>query len=159
MIGRIIALLVLAAMAGLVYWQFRAQYAVLEEHDQRQPDAAAARAAQPQLDCAQAAAARFRNLGLATHAGASHRARFNAALNQCYQWIEDRRTAMGTEWRNITLYDGRGRVFASFGWHSVDGRPRENTSPYSCNVTLPSGEHRDCGSEAEFKQLTAVYMH
>lgn len=158
MLGRIIALLVLIAMAGFVYWQFRAQYKVLEQHEQRKQEAAAALAAQPQIDCEKDAAARFDRLGLASHPAASHKAHFNSALNQCYQWIEDRRTSMDTLWRNITVYDGRGRVYGSFGWHSAGDRPHDATAPYTCTVTLPSGEHRDCGSEAEFKRLTTVYM-
>ncbi|MBS0194731.1 MAG: hypothetical protein JSR34_10840 [Proteobacteria bacterium] len=156
---RLIAfLIVIGALVLLVRLQYQAQYLTLKEHQQHQQAAASAAAEQPQLQCAQSALARFRQLGLDDKAGSSHQAFFNARLNQCYELMETRRSDTGTNWRTATLYDAQGRVFASYGWRGDAGKPINSMSPYTCTVTLPSGERRDCGSESEFKKLIATYM-
>ena len=158
MFGRLIALFVLALLAGVVLWQYRAQYAVLEKHHQQQQEVAAVQANQPQLQCEQSARARFQALGLDAHPGAKSKGHFSAALNQCYELMEDRHSSTGTDWKNLTLYDADGKVFASYGWHSDSDSPGAVISPYTCEVTLPSGQHRDCGSEDEFTALVGAYM-
>ncbi|MBS0212056.1 MAG: hypothetical protein JSR26_02600 [Proteobacteria bacterium] len=156
---RLIAfLIVIGALALLVRLQYKAQYLTLQEHQERQHVAASSAAEQPQLQCAQAALGRFHQLGLDDKPGSSHTAHFNARLNQCYQLMETQRSDTGTNWRTATLYDAQGRVFASYGWRGDTGRPASSISPYTCTVTLPSGEHRDCGSQTEFRRLIDTYM-
>ncbi len=158
MLGRIIALILLVAMAGALIWQYRVQYAVLEQHEQKKKEAVASQVSLQQLQCEQSALTRFRALGMEGHPGAKYTGRFNTALNQCYELVEYRHSATGTDWMNATLYDVDGKVFATYGWHSDSDRPAAEISPYSCDVTMPTGERRTCGSEAEFRKLADAYM-
>lgn len=157
MLRHVISLLILAALVGLVMWTFRAQRAALESHQRKQDSAVAAQAAQVQANCAQAASDRFARLGLDEAAGGTHQAHYNTALNQCYQLIGSRRSAAGTDWKTFTLYDATGKVFGNYGWHS-DSAGRRASSPYTCDVTLPSGVQQTCASEAEFRQLIGAYL-
>ncbi len=156
MLGRIIALLILLGLAGLLVWQYKAQYAVLDKRRIQQQEAAASQATQVQQHCADSARERVRRLGLADQSGVQPQAFFNPALQQCYMLIKTRRNRMGTLWKNATLYDANGRVFGSFGWNSGTGGGA--MPPYTCEVTLPSGERRTCASESEFNRLIRAYL-
>ncbi|MBS0462926.1 MAG: hypothetical protein JSS41_10710 [Proteobacteria bacterium] len=157
MFRHVISLLILAALAGLLVWTFRAQRSALDAHQRKQEDVAAAQAAQVQANCAQAAQDRFVRLGLDAAAGGTYKGHFNTARNQCYQLIGSRRSAAGTDWKTFTLYDASGKVFGNYGWHS-DSSGRAASPPYTCDVTLPSGAQQTCASETEFRQLIGAYL-
>lgn len=152
------ALLVFGALALLVLWQYRTQYTVLEQHQQSQQSAAVEASRQPQLLCEQAAVDRIHRLGLNDQPGVSRSVHFNRSMQQCYMVVRNRHSSLGTDWKTATVYDDQGRVFGSFGWRSDTDASNRTISPYTCTVTLPTGEHRDCGSEAEFQRLIGVYM-
>ena len=158
MIRTFVVLLALALLAAMMLWQYRAQYTVLEKHQQARQDAAHEQASQVQQQCDQAAAARFQALGLAEGAGAAHTGHFNPVSGQCHVLIESSEQQLGTTWKHITVYDADGKVLASYGWHSEEGRQAADIPPYSCDVTLPSGDQRSCVSEADFRQLVGAYM-
>ncbi|HTA65329.1 MAG TPA: heme exporter protein CcmD [Xanthomonadaceae bacterium] len=158
MLRKFITLLVLAAMAGLLIWQYRAQYAALQKHQQREQAASAVQVSESQLQCNQKALERFRRLGLEGDATASHKGHFNTALNQCYMLIENSESSLDTNWKHITLYDGDGKVFASYGWHSENGEQDADIPAYTCDVALPSGEHQTCKTEEDFRKLVDAYM-
>ena len=158
MLKRFITLLVVGAMAALLIWQYRAQYAALQGHHEREQVASAAQDNEPQYQCNEKALERFRRLGLQDNATASHKGHFNTALNQCYMLIENSESKLDTNWKHITLYDGDGKVFASYGWHSESGEKDTDIPPYTCDVALPSGEHQTCKTEAEFRYLADTYM-
>ncbi|HEY2346952.1 MAG TPA: hypothetical protein VGH80_13925 [Xanthomonadaceae bacterium] len=158
MLSRLITLIVLATLVGLVIWQYRTQYAVLEHHQQAQQDAASAQADQAQLQCNQSALARFQALRLDDNPTARHKGHFNPTLDQCYILIESSENSLDTDWKHITLYAADGKVFASYGWHSENGEQAADIPPYTCDVTLPTGEHRACKTEADFRNLVGAYM-
>jgi hypothetical protein len=154
----LITLLVLIAMVGLVMWQYKADYRALETRQQHVPDPSVAKDQEIQHDCADKAAARVKQLGLQYSKTTKYSAHFNATLNQCYALIENTDKSLDIVWNHITLYDADGKVFAAYAWHSQPGQSAADIPPFTCEVTLPTGEHRDCNSEGDFRSLVAAYM-
>ena len=145
-------------MALLVMWQYKADYHALETRQQHTQAASVSADQQTQNDCTGKGAARFRQLGLQYNKAAKYSAHFNASLNQCYALIETSNVSLDTLWKHITLYDADGKVFAAYEWHSQPGQSAADIPPFTCDVTMPGGEHRDCTSESDFRNLTTAYM-
>jgi hypothetical protein len=155
---RFITLLILAAMCGLVWWQYQTQYSKLQSHQHQVKDESASQGLVLQHDCLTKALARFNFLGLASNKSANYKGHYSASLGQCYALIGSNETSLDTVWKHLTLYDADGKVFASYAWHSQDDQKAADIPPYTCEVTLPSGEERTCKSEADFRDLIGAYM-
>lgn len=154
----LITLIILAAMCGLIVWQFNTQKIVLEKHQEKKQSVVASQETEQQHNCTGTAFARFRMLGLEANRSASYKAHFNTGLNQCYALIESTDVSLNVLWKRVTLYDGDGKVFGTYAWHSQQDRKPTEVPPFNCDVAMPSGEHRACSTETEFRYLADTYM-
>jgi len=154
----LVTLIVLAALFGLVMWQYNTQLKVLEKHQKQKQTQVASQESEQEHQCSEGAFARYRMLGLESNRTAKYKGHFNAGLGHCYTLIETADTSLDTLWKRITLFDGDGKVFGTFGWHSQPGRKNADIPPFNCDVQMPTGEHRTCSTETEFRFFADAYM-
>lgn len=154
----LVTLMILVALFGLVLWQYNTQLKVLEKHQKQKQTQVASQESAQEHECSETAFARYRMLGLESNRAAKYKGHFNTTLNECYALIETADVQLDTRWNRITLYQGDGKVFGTYGWHSQPGRKDSEIPAFNCDVQMPTGEHRTCGTEAEFRFLADSYM-
>jgi hypothetical protein len=155
----LIALLVLVVLTGLIMWQYKADVRVLEKHHEKiQQVSSSPQESDQQRDCTEQAFARYKGLGLESNKSASYKGHFSTGLNQCYELIESTDASLDTLWKRVTLYEADGKVFGSYAWHSAPDQKPADIPPFNCDVQMPTGEHKSCSSETEFRFLADTYM-
>lgn len=85
---------------------------------------------------------------------------YNEKLNKCFVEIQhlDDKLSPGTLYIFKTASDAfEDRVFGQYSWRSEKGKKRSEVPPFLCQVTLPSGETKTCGSLDEFDALIKSY--
>jgi hypothetical protein len=156
----LILLLVIAAMVGLLFWQFQTESVSLEHHQKKQQDLSVSKELATQQLCSDQAHDRFNLQGWQSQPTATFKGHFNAELGKCFALIENDSASLGTTWKNVTLTDAaNGKNFASYSWRSEPGQKPADVPPFTCEVTVPSGERTDCTSETEFKNLIKTYLN
>jgi hypothetical protein len=156
----IILLLVVAALAGLIVLQFKTLPGALENHQKKVTDLSASKGLAEQQTCHDQAQARFVKLGLAGQASETVKSHFSVALGKCFVQIENTSTSLDIVWKNVTLSDAiSGDGFGRYSWRSAPGQKPSDVPPFTCEVTQPSGEKKECTSEDEFRNLVKVYMN
>ncbi len=155
----IILLAVIALMVGLLMWQYKTEYVSLEKNELHVKDASVARQLAVQDQCKDQAQARFRQLGWEGHGAATFKSHFNAKLDKCFVQIESSKASFDMVWSTVTLSDANsGSNIGSYSWRGATGQKPAEVPPFTCVVTMLSGEHRTCTSDAEFRGLIAAYM-
>jgi hypothetical protein len=154
----LVTVIILAAMFGLVMWQYNAQIKVLEKHHEKQQTQVVSQESEQEHQCAELAFSRYRTLGLEANRTAKYKGHYNTARNQCYALIESTDASLDTLWKRITLYDGDGKVFGTYAWRSEHDRKPSDVPPFNCDVAMPTGDHRVCSSETEFRYFADTYM-
>lgn len=53
------------------------------------------------------------------------------------------------------MYDAIGsQTYASYVWHTLEGKKYWEVPPFECHITTISGERIDCKDDDEFDELT-----
>jgi hypothetical protein len=155
----IILLLVLAALIGLLFWQYKTIPVSLKNHERKVKELSVSKSLAAQQQCHDQAHARFALLGLEGQASETFKSHYNAPLEKCFLQVENTSSSLDIVWKNVTLSDAAsGSNFGSYSWRSTPGQRPSDVPPFTCEVTLPSGEKKDCASEAEFRSLIETYM-
>lgn len=90
---------------------------------------------------------------------ASYENHYNAKLNKCFIHVEHHAYTPGTIWTHRHVFDAfEGKVYGAYMWHTDKVKKYWEVPPIKCEVTLPSGEKKDCHSNDEFTELVKVYM-
>ena len=114
-----------------------------------------------QQKCAAQAHTQFVQSGFEKQAMAGYVNHYNEKANSCFMVISstDTRTSPGRIFTNLMLLDAfEGKVFGNYAWQSDPAKKYWENPPFMCDVTLPSGEKKQCKSDAEFRELIKVYM-
>ena len=155
----IILLLVIAALVGLIVWQYKTLPVALENQQKKVEDLNASRSVAAQQQCHDQAHARFIQLGLEGQPTQSFRSRYNTQLDKCYLQIENTSVSLDILWKNLTLSEAvSGINLGSYSWRSAPGQTPADVPPFTCEVTMPSGGKTECKSETEFRNLIKAYM-
>lgn len=157
---QIITLLLIIAMAGVLWWQYHTQVLALEDHRRHEQDKALSAESQEQTQCVAQGQVRFRQLGYATQPSASVRGHYNARRAVCFVLIDSKATTGDTDWHNITLSDvARHIVYAQYADHRMHGaNPSDSVTPYTCEVLSANGTEQTCKTEPEFRHLLKEWM-
>ena len=155
----IVALLVLAALVGVVVWQYHTQYLVLADHKRQVHDASVSPSVAAQQQCSEQARARFRQPDPGDAKQTVYKSRYNATLSRCFMQIDTTNASLGTVWKYVTLSDAvEGEVVGSYSWHSLPGKKDSEVTPFTCEVVMPTGEKQLCKSDEEFRNLIKFYL-
>jgi len=161
--------LAVAVLAAFAYLQSTG----LKEHEKQLTDARtkvqeldvklAAKAASEALDlqarCAKQADEAFRIIGLAKNRSAGYISHYNRMLGKCFIKTMDNATYDKTLWTYKTLVDAfELKQYGDYMWHTDPPKKAWEVPPFTCTVTLPSGEEKACNSDAEFEALVKEYM-
>jgi hypothetical protein len=80
---------------------------------------------------------------------------YNAKLDKCFIHVYRATHIPGTVWEGRDVFDAfEGKEYGTYMWRT--GKDKKPT--IDCEVTLPSGQRKDCHSEDEFRELAKVYM-
>jgi hypothetical protein len=123
----------------------------------------AARTASDALDltarCAKQAAEMFRYSGLDKNQMGGYISHYNPKLGKCFIQTGSMATFGKTLWTYKTLFDAfEQKQYGDYSWHTDPVKKAWEVPPFTCTVTMPSGEEVFCKSDAEFEQLIKVYM-
>ena len=172
----IAALLVVAVvlLGAMLYRQNAAlvsQQQVIDQLQRRRPSTVEGKPSEPhatsleylalQGKCAEQSKREFTSAGYKPDNMASYENHFNLKLNKCLMFVEsiDSSRPKSGIFTNKSVSDAfEGKAFATYIWHSVEGKKYWEVPPLLCQVTLPTGEEQKCKSEDEFKDLIKVYM-
>jgi hypothetical protein len=87
---------------------------------------------------------------------------YNAKLGRCFMSVED---TTQPDKRESTFFTNKfvsdafeGKSYAQYEWKSEKGKKYWEVKPFQCEVTLPSGEKKNCESSDEFDELVKVYL-
>lgn len=109
-----------------------------------------------QEKCATRSRKDFEDWGYINKDGADFVSHYNAALDRCFIQTQNRMPG-GVFYRD--LFDAySGKQYGEYGWEENPSKKYWEVPPFSCHVTLPSGEDRSCQSDDDFQKLAAVYM-
>ena len=112
-----------------------------------------------QKQCSEQALLTFRDLGWGKTKAAFFTDHYNAKMNKCFIRIENSDIKFGipTVWKSLN--DAYERTqYGEYLWMNTEGKKYWEVKPTTCSVTLPSGEKKDCLSDAEFDVLAKVYL-
>jgi hypothetical protein len=72
----------------------------------------------------------------------------------------DAHTARGKAiWTYLDVRDAfEGKRYGTYVWHTETSKKYLVVPPFTCEVTLPTGEQKACHSMDEFEELVKVYM-
>jgi outer membrane murein-binding lipoprotein Lpp len=111
--------------------------------------------------CAKQAEAEFKERAWEKGWTASFTNHYNGDLGKCFLLFESTSTtAFGGETiQKRFLFDAYERKqYGTYWWSSSSGKKYWEVKPRDCQVTMPSGEKKTCGSEDEFNELLKTYM-
>jgi len=114
-----------------------------------------------QAKCSEQARKKFIELGYAHKSMTGYESHYNSRLNKCFVDISttDTQVTPGTIWNNRSVLDAfESKEYATYAWHTEEGKKYWEVAPFQCEVLLPSGERQFCKSDAEFTLLIAMYM-
>lgn len=155
----LILLAVIALMVGLLMWQYKTEYVSLEKHELHVKNLSVAKEHAVQDQCKDQAQARFRQLGWEGQGSATFKSHFNGKLDKCFVQVESTKASLDMVWSTVTLSDANsGHSLGSYSWRGAAGQKLADVPPFTCSVTMLSGEQRTCTSDAEFRSLIADYM-
>lgn len=99
----------------------------------------------------------LKNKGLANYA--NHYNHYNQKLNKCFvQFFTITHEGKGPVIYRSVQDAFEGKVYAEYYWNNSEGKQAPEVIPFTCKVTLLSGEETFCGSDKEFDELLKVYM-
>ena len=100
--------------------------------------------------CATQARREFTRLGWDKVRGADFLNHYSAEFGKCFMMIVNN----SGDFDHKTVFDAfEGTAYATYGWQADKVKKYWEVPPYTCNVTLPSGEERVCRSSDEFDEL------
>lgn len=114
-----------------------------------------------QSQCAKQAALVYKESGWEKEATAGYENHYNEKFNKCFVITQntDTKIAPGKITISRFLSDAfEGRNLGNYFWQSDKTKKYWQVAPYTCDVTLPSGEKKGCRSSEEFDELLKVYM-
>lgn len=114
-----------------------------------------------QAQCARQAALIYKDSGWEKEVMAGYENHYNEKLNKCFVIMQntDTKIAPGKITTSRFLSDAfEGRNLGNYFWQSDKTKKYWEVAPYTCDVTLPSGEKKVCKSSEEFEELLKVYM-
>lgn len=112
---------------------------------------------QEQAICAAQAERSFKNDGYKKDDPANFAvfvSHYDAANQICFMGIESHRASGKELWTYRFVNDATGgQSYATYSWHTVEGRKYWEVPPFDCHITTISGERIDCKDDDEFDQL------
>lgn len=113
---------------------------------------------QEQAICAAQAELSFKKDGFKKDDPAAHggfMSHYDAANQICFIGVEQHTQAGNTLWTHRLVYDAiGGQTYASYSWHTVEGKKYWEVPPFECHITTISGERIDCKDDDNFDELT-----
>jgi hypothetical protein len=112
-----------------------------------------------QVKCAEQGRLVFNESGLKNKPLSNYTNHYNQKLNKCFVQFY----SMTHEGNGPVIYKSavdafEGKQYAEYYWDNSRGKQAYEVKPSICDVTLPSGEKKVCGSDKEFDELLKVYM-
>jgi hypothetical protein len=105
-----------------------------------------------QEKCAKQAREEFQRLGWGKEALADFTNHYNERLNKCFMAFQSTNVDKGGSHINKWLGDAyEGKQYAEYSWFNPSGSGKKywEIAPYSCKVTMPSGQEIECNSSEE----------
>jgi hypothetical protein len=120
------------------------------------------KADEAQAKCAEQARKVFDNSGYSKSEIAAYENHYTTKLGKCAMRVlhTDAHTARGKViWTYLNVLDAfEGKQYGTYAWHTETNKKYLVVPPFTCEVTLPTGEQKTCYSMDEFEELVKVYM-
>lgn len=116
-----------------------------------------------QAKCADQARKVFDASGYSKSEFATYENHYAAKLDKCMMRVLRTEVQTGREkaiWIYINVLDPfEGKLYGTYSWHTETNKKKYLVAPpFTCEVTLPTGEQRTCHSTHEFEELVKPYM-
>ena len=115
-----------------------------------------------QAKCAEQARKVFNDSQYSKREFAAYENHYTAKLDKCVMRVlhTDAHTTRGKLiWTYLNVLDAfEGKQYGTYAWYSETNKKYLVVPPFTCEVTLPTGEQKTCHSMDEFEELVKVYM-
>jgi hypothetical protein len=158
----------LIVAVGVLGWMLHSQNATLTDQQKqvRELDAkieakAKSGGLELQAQCTKQAAIAFKESGWEKEQMAGYENHYNERLNKCFVIMQntDVKSTPGQIITSRFLSDAfEGKNLGNYFWESDRKKKYWEVAPFTCDVTVPSGEKKTCKSSDEFEELLKVYM-
>lgn len=155
----LVTLLAIAFMAAILFWQYRVSVIALEKHKQLVQDQSVLQGLEKQHRCAEQVFAVFRQRGLEYQRTASWKDHYSASMGKCFAQIETNALTLDITWHSVSVFDVATNIeVAGYSSRTSPGQKESEVTPFTCEVTLPSGARATCSSRDEFMARIKAYM-
>jgi len=124
--------------------------------------AEASKADEVKAKCAEQARKVFDDSGYSKSEFAAYENHYTAKLDKCVMRVLHTDTHTSREkviWTYLNVLDAfEGKQYGTYAWHTETNKKYLIAPPFTCEVTLPTGEQKTCHSMEEFEELIKVYM-
>ncbi|HSP17277.1 MAG TPA: hypothetical protein VLV78_21215 [Thermoanaerobaculia bacterium] len=156
-----VAVIALAILLNREFTHLRQVEHAVQQLNSNKAQETASESLELQAKCSAQARKEFEYEGLAKKDMAGYESHYSPELKRCFvaTSLTDAKTNPKVIWTTRSVYDAfEGKEYATYVWHTVEGKKYWEVPPFQCEVTLPSGEKKICHSDDEFNELIQPYM-